>query len=140
MSNELATVRDENPNAVFNTLATKDDLQSKIKAANALNAAESLSEFEGVVIKMTDCILAPGVRKSRNVNIPDASCTNTYIIDVDGKSYFSQSNGVARSIKSFAAIFNGEFDLGNGYLPVVMVSQQLANGNTLKTMQIANEG
>lgn len=137
MCNELAKTETKTTgNEIYNTLALKDSLESKVKAANALNSSLSLSEFEGVVIKMTDCILMPGVRKSRNANVPDASCTNTYIIDIDGKSYFSQSNGVARSIKSFVGIFNGEFDLGDGYLPVCLVSEKLTNGNTLKSLVI----
>lgn len=120
-------------NAVqINTLNT-DTFDGKITALNALNNAVSLKDANSS-LKICDCIALPGVRKGRN-NTADTECQNTYLIDIDGNAYFTQSDGIARSVRMIYMLFP---DFGKssdtGYLTVRVVEKKLPNGNTIKSL------
>ena len=122
-------------NAVqINTLNT-DTFDGKITALNALNNAVSLKDANSS-LKICDCIALPGVRKGRN-NTADTECQNTYLIDVDGKAYFTQSDGIARSVRMIYMLFP---DFGKssdvGYLKIRVVEKKLPNGNTIKSLVV----
>ena len=141
-------------NAVqINTLNT-DTFDGKITALNALNNAVSLKDATNP-LKICDCIALPGVRKGRNNtsdtecrialpgvrkgrnNTADTECQNTYLIDVDGNAYFTQSDGIARSVRMIYMLFP---DFGKssdvGYLKVRVVEKKLPNGNTIKSLVV----
>lgn len=102
------------------------------------NASESLNDHMGEVLNICDIVTTPGVRKGRN-GMPDVACQNTYLIDIDGKSYYSQSDGVARSVAFIIVGFPSlDYD-GKGYLPLVCEGQELKNGNVMKTLVPAVE-
>ena len=122
-------------NAVqINTLNT-DTFDGKITALNALNNAVSLKDANSS-LKICDCIALPGVGKGRN-NTADTECQNTYLIDVDGNAYFTQSDGTARSVRMIYMLFP---DFGKssdvGYLKVRVVEKKLPNGNTIKSLVV----
>ena len=122
-------------NAVqINTLNT-DTFDGKITALNALNNAVSLKDATNP-LKICDCIALPGVRKGRN-NTADTECQNTYLIDIDGNAYFTQSDGIARSVRMIYMLFP---DFGKssdvGYLKVRVVEKKLPNGNTIKSLVV----
>ena len=122
-------------NAVqINTLNT-DTFDGKITALNALNNAVSLKDATNP-LKICDCIALPGVRKGRN-NTGDTECQNTYLIDIDGNAYFTQSDGIARSVRMIYMLFP---DFGKssdvGYLKVRVVEKKLPNGNTIKSLVV----
>lgn len=122
----------------INTLPI-DTAEGKIATINAYNTAVSLKDYVGVVLHICDVITMPGIRKARSLDQIDNQCQNTYLIDTEGKAYFSQSDGVAKSINVIAAMMpdfgkNGEL----GYLPLACTETQLANGNTLKQIVIAS--
>lgn len=122
-------------NAVqINTLNT-DTFDGKITALNALNNAVSLKDANSS-LKICDCIALPGVRKGRN-NTADTECQNTYLIDIDGNAYFTQSDGIARSVRMIYMLFP---DFGKssdvGYLKVRVVEKKLPNGNTIKSLVV----
>ena len=123
------------PTGYINTFDL-DSNDGKIKVINSVNNSVPLKDFMDKELHICDCITMPGVRKGRN-GMPDTNCTNTHLIDVDGVSYFSQSDGVARAIVMFAALWP---DFGKstelGCLRMKCVAQDLPNGNTLKTMII----
>lgn len=122
----------------INTLPI-DTAEGKIATINAYNAAVSLKDYVGVVLHICDVITMPGVRKARSLDQMDTKCQNTYLIDTEGKAYFSQSDGVAKSINVIAAMMPG-FGKNDelGYLPLACTETQLANGNTLKQIVIAS--
>ena len=127
------------PTGFINTFDLSTN-EGKIATVNAINDSEPLNNYVGTVLKICNCITIPGIRKGRNGQ-PDTECINTHLIDIDGKVYFSQSDGVARSIRSFAALWP-DFGKGTtieGYLPMVCKESKLANGNSLKTMSIVDE-
>ena len=118
----------------INTLNT-DTFDGKITALNALNNAVSLKDANSS-LKICDCIALPGVRKGRN-NTADTECQNTYLIDIDGNAYFTQSDGIARSVRMIYMLFP---DFGKssdvGYLKVRVVEKKLPNGNTIKSLVV----
>ena len=116
-----------------------DTVEGKIATINAYNTAVSLKDYVGVVLHICDVITMPGIRKARSLDQVDTHCQNTYLIDVEGKVYCSQSDGVAKSINVIAAMmpdFGKNSELG--YLPLACTETQLANGNTLKQIVIAS--
>lgn len=112
-------------------------LNGKMRSANAINSAVSLNDHVGEVLYIVDVITMPGVRKGRNGQA-DTPCQNTYLIDTDGTTYFSQSDGVKRSINTMLSIFK-KCDAGKGYLPLACRSDVLPNGNTIKTLVIVDD-
>lgn len=135
-STELAEATESvafNPVTGFvNTFDLTSD-EGKKKTLNAVNNSISLAKIDdGTVLKVADVITTPGVRKGRNGQ-PDVSCQNTHLITEDGTAYFSQSDGIARSINMIMSLFP---DCGgkDGYLEMSVISEILPNGNTLKTL------
>lgn len=110
--------------------------EGKLDTLNAINNAQSLKEANDTTLDVCDCITMPGVRKGRN-NMPDTECQNTYLIDTKGNAWFTQSDGIARSVKMIAMLFP---DFGKstdeGCLHMHVEEKQLSNGNTIKTLAI----
>lgn len=111
-----------------------NDNKGKTTIYNAINNAEPLNNHMNEDLQICDCITEQGVRRGRN-GMPDAPCINTYLIDVDGTAYFSQSDGVARSVYTLATLWP---DFGKnddaGYLVLRCVEKPLQNGNTVKNL------
>lgn len=114
-------------------LATED---GKIATINALSSALSLKDAKDTVLDICDCITMPGTRKGRN-GMPDTECQNTYLIDTSGNAWFTQSDGIARSVRTIVVMFP---DFGkstkNGCLHLKVLEQSLPNGNTLKSLVV----
>lgn len=108
--------------------------EGKIATLNAVNSALSLKDAKDTVLDICDCITMPGVRKGRN-GAPDTDCQNTYLIDTEGNAWFTQSDGIARSVRMIAMMFP---DFGKTMedkcLHVKVDSKELANGNTIKSL------
>lgn len=122
------------PTGFINTL----DLTSnagKMQAVNAINNTVSLKDYMEEELHIVDCITMPGIRKGRN-GMPDTECKNTHLIDENGISYFSQSDGVARAVQMLAAMWPdfGKETTDDGFLKIKCVEQELANGNSLKSL------
>ena len=135
-NNTVITASDNNfdiPTGFINTFDL-DTEEGKTAVLKAYNAAEPLNNHVGEALKICDVMTTPGIRKGRQ-GAPDMPCQNTYLIDVDGVAYFSQSDGVARSLQMFIALYP---DMGKssekGYVELSCVSQEMKNGNTLKTL------
>jgi hypothetical protein len=109
-------------------------IQGKMQLATALNGAESMRDQIDVPLRVTDIVTTQGTRSRTG-----EECVNTYLICDDGKVYFSQSDGIARSVKVLVALFadsaTGKFmnpvEMGVGFM---VKEQTLQNGNTLKTV------
>ncbi len=142
MSNEIIAA---NNTAIQNTSAfaipegyicTLDitSIDGKMMLATTLNDAQSMKDMTEKPMRVTDIVTTSGTR-SRTGEV----CTNVYIICDDGTSYFTQSDGIARSVKILKAMFT-DANTGAWTQPVsqgigFMVKEKiLPNGNTLKTM------
>ena len=110
-----------------------DDAQTRKIVANAANNAVSLSTIGDTVFEAIGGMAKPGVRRSRDKNVPDAPCTDCIILCADGKAYFTKSEGIRKALDNLVGM--GVFD---DVEPVKMrvVESQLANGNTLKTLEL----
>lgn len=138
MSNEITK---SNGGILLSTYRSSDKA-SKISIINALNNSTSVNdEPEGKVYNCVGIIVESGVRKGRSGNA-DTACENTYIVCADGTSYFTQSDGIARSIKPIAELFfdkeTGKVDpdFEDGFIPLEVKVNKLQNGNTIKTISI----
>ena len=136
--NETAavTVSDTNfaiPTGFVNTFDITSD-EGKKAVLTAYNAAQSLNDHMDEVLHICDVITMPGIRKGRN-GMPDVECQNTYLIDTDGVSYFTQSDGVKRSLNLFVALYP---DFGKssekGCIDLKCIEQVLSNGNSIKSL------
>lgn len=102
--------------------------EGKVAIAKALNGSEPLKDHMNEVLHLAGVITTPGVRAQSG-----AECTNNYLVLDDGKVLFSQSDGVTRSLKVIAALWGGDLHDGKT-VDVKCISQNLTNGNTLKTI------
>ena len=100
----------------------------KVAIAKALNGSEPLKDHMNEVLHLAGVITTPGRRTQSG-----AECTNNYLVLDDGKVLFSQSDGVTRSLKVIAALWSGALHDGKT-VDVKCISQNLMNGNTLKTI------
>lgn len=108
-------------------------IEGKMSLATALNGAVSLRDKVGETLRVTNFVTTQGVRARTG-----EECINTYLICDDGTVYFSQSDGIARSVKVLVGLFidastetfMNPVELGVG---VMVKEQTLQNGNTLKT-------
>lgn len=141
MSNDIIPVEETavamaSENVFANTiqLATPAD---KMRVLRALNSAVSLNSIGSSPIDVVDIIQRPGIRRSRDSRLPDAPCINTYFITRDGKTYMSQSVGIANSARDIVDPMMFP-DCGRstekGCITLQVVSQTLDNGNTIKSI------
>ena len=100
--------------------------EGTIKVANALSDAASLKDKGEAHFTLTDVITTPGVRTRTG-----EACTNTYLLTADGEILMTQSDGIKRSAQQIVGLFGGDF--GDG-IEVAVISKELNNGNTLKTL------
>lgn len=112
--------------------------QGKMDVLNVLNGSSSLNDVKnGTVLKVIGVITQRATRKGRNGQ-PDTRCINTYLKVADGKSYFSQSDGIARNITTIIGLFSDcKLSDDKPYLPLKVTTQKLNNGNTLKGLVFA---
>lgn len=125
-NNELATVDFKIPEGFICTVDLSSE-EGKIAVATALNGAEPLKDYVGKELILTDVVTTSGIRA-----VSGTECTNTYLILKNGKVLFSQSDGVARSIRTIVALWNGDF--GDKGRKIKCVEQKLNNGNSLKVL------
>lgn len=144
-NNELATYENDNQIAAQAAVESPlictvdaNDNAGKTTIYNAVNNAEPLNSHMNEDLMICDCITERGIRRGRN-GMPDQPCVNTYLIDVDGVAYFSQSDGVARSVYTLVTLWD---DFGKstdaGYLMLRCIEKPLQNGNTVKNLVKVN--
>lgn len=109
-------------------------IEGKMDLATALNGAVSMRDQTDKPLSVVNVVTTQGARARTG-----EECINTYLICEDGTVYFSQSDGIARSVKVLVALFTDsntqEFinpvSQGVGFM---VKEQSLQNGNTLKTL------
>ena len=141
MANELATVSNNTTSLADMSIGTVlintingDDLEARIAASNAKSDAESLKNIGlDVKIAVRNFILTAGVRSRTG-----ETCVDVFLICDDGKVYFSQSGGIARSAQDFIDAFtdaHGRYTApcDKGYSFVVR-ERLTDSGNTVKSL------
>lgn len=119
---------------LYNTIDTTTRA-GKVKTVNAYNNAGSLTELGDKVFTCVDAFTTTGIRRSRVQGAPDVECINAYLITDDGNSYFTQSSGIVNGLQMVLAVAP-DLDRDDGGIKLRVTSKKLANGNTLKGLEI----
>lgn len=106
---------------------------NRVRMFNARNSATSLRNLEGTPIDIVDVMTQIGVRvRSGN------PCQNTYIFSADGQVYFTQSNGLGKTVNELVDMVKGDFKANttNGYVRVQIKETPLSGDRTYKQFQL----
>lgn len=106
---------------------------SRVRMFNARNSATSLKNLGDTPIDIVDIMTQIGVR-ARSGN----PCQNTYIFAADGQVYFTQSNGLGKTINEIVDMVSGDFKANttNGYVKVQIKEMPLSGGRSYKMFQL----
>lgn len=96
---------------------------------NARNTATSLAALGDEPLTVTGVYVTPGVRSQTG-----QKCANVYLFAKDGKTYFSQSEGIYRSVLDIFDLFP-DFNSPDG-LTVAVKQTALGGGRSLKSLEI----
>ena len=103
--------------------------EGKRAIVNACNNAVSLNAIGDTPLTIIDAYTAPGVRSRTR-----QKCVNVYLFANDGNTYFSQSQGIYRSVLDIYDMFP-DFNAPNG-IPVVVKTTPLGDGRSTKSLEI----
>lgn len=106
---------------------------NRVRMFNARNSATSLKNLGDTPIDIVDVMTQIGVR-TRSGN----PCQNTYIFTADGQVYFTQSNGLGKTINELVDMVEGDFKANttNGYVKVQIKETSLSGDRSYKQFQL----
>lgn len=106
---------------------------NRVRMFNARNSATSLKNLDDTPIDIVDVMTEIGVR-ARSGN----PCQNTYIFTADGQVYFTQSNGLGKTINEVVDMVSGDFKTNttNGYVKAQIKETSLSGGRSYKQFQL----
>lgn len=96
---------------------------------NARNTATSLASLGAEPLTVTGAYVTPGIRSQTG-----QKCANVYLFAKDGTTYFSQSEGIYRSVLDIFDMFP-DFNAPDG-LTVAVKQTALGGGRSLKSLEI----
>lgn len=125
--NETAQTNVDN----YRHICTVDNstFEGKRAIVNARNSALSLNGIGDTPITVIGAYTAPGVRSQNG-----QKCVNVYLFAKDGKTYFSQSQGIYRSVLDIYDMFP-DFNAPDGIL-VAVKETPLGGGKSTKSLEI----
>lgn len=126
-ANETAQTTVDN----YRYICTMDDstFEGKRAIVNARNNAVSLNANGDTPLTVIGVYTAPGVRSRTR-----QKCVNVYLFANDGNTYFSQSQGIYRSVLDIYDMFP-DFNAPNGIL-VAVKTTPLGDGRSTKSLEI----
>ena len=106
---------------------------NRVRMFNARNSATSLKNLGDTPIDIVDVMTQVGVR-TRSGN----PCQNTYIFTADGQVYFTQSNGLGKTINEVVDMVSGDFKTNttNGYVKAQIKETPLSEDRSYKQFQL----
>lgn len=106
---------------------------NRVRMFNARNSATSLKNLGDTPIDIVDVMTQIGTR-TRSGN----PCQNTYIFAADGQVYFTQSNGLGKTINELVDMVEGDFKANttNGYVRVQIRETPLSGDRSYKHFQL----
>lgn len=106
---------------------------NRVRMFNARNSATSLKNLGDTPIDIVDVMTQIGVR-ARSGN----PCQNTYIFTADGQVYFTQSNGLGKTINEVVDMVSGDFKTNttNGYVKAQIKEMPLSGDRSYKQFQL----
>lgn len=116
----------------YRYICTMDDstFEGKRAIVNARNSAVSLNAHGAEPLTVIGVYIAPGVRSQTG-----QKCANVYLFGRDGETYFSQSQGIYRSVLDIYDVFP-DFNAPDG-ITVVVKQTALGGGRFTKSLEIA---
>lgn len=131
LSDSIVNETAENAFDNYRYICTMDNstFEGKRAIVNARNSALSLSKLGDTPVTVIGAYTAPGVRSQTG-----QPCVNVYLFVKGGKTYFSQSQGIYRSVLDIYDMFP-DFNAPDG-VPVVVKQTQLGNGRAIKSLEI----
>lgn len=112
---------------------TKDTIKLIANAANSAKSLNAAIEGGVDVFNVIGVMTEPGVRRSRDANSVDTPCTNTTLVCEDGNAYFTQSEGIRKSVDTLCKL--GVFAAGEVVALSVDVTKT-GSGNTIKSLRM----
>lgn len=132
-NNEQMNEKNEQMNAADNYryICTMDTttFEGKRAVINARNSALSLNECGVESLTIIGAYTTPGIRSKTG-----QKCANVYLFEKDGKTYFSQSQGIYRSVLDIYDMFP-DFNAPDG-ITVVIHQTALGDGRITKSLEI----
>jgi hypothetical protein len=115
----------------YRYICTMDNstFEGKRAIVNARNSALSLNAIGDTTLTVIGAYTALGVRSQTG-----QKCVNVYLFANDGNTYFSQSQGIYRSVLDIYDMFP-DFNAPNG-IPVVVKKMSLGGGRSIKSLEI----
>ena len=115
----------------YRYICTMDDstFEGKRAIVNARNSALSLNGRGAEPLPVVGVYIAPGVRSQTG-----QKCANVYLFGKDGKTYFSQSQGIYRSVLDIYDMFP-DFNAPDGII-VAVKQTPLGGGRSTKSLEI----
>lgn len=115
----------------YRYICTMDNstFEGKRAIVNARNSALSLSGHGADPLTVVGVYIAPGVRSQTG-----QKCANVYLFGKDGNTYFSQSQGIYRSVLDIYDMFP-DFNAPDG-ITVVVKQTPLGGGRCTKSLEI----
>lgn len=106
---------------------------NRVRMFNARNSATSMKNLGDTPIDIVDVMTQIGTR-TRSGN----PCQNTYIFAEDGQVYFTQSNGLGKTINELVDMVAGDFKANttNGYVKVQIKEMPLSGDRSYKRFQL----
>lgn len=115
----------------YRYICTMDNstFEGKRAIVNARNSALSLNERGAEPLTVIGAYIAPGTRSQTG-----QKCANVYLFAKDGNTYFSQSQGVYRSVLDIYDVFP-DFNAPDG-ITVAVKQTPLGGGRSTKSLEI----
>lgn len=115
----------------YRYICTMDNstFEGKRAIVNACNNAVSLNAIGDTPLTVIGAYTAPGLRSRTR-----QKCVNVYLFANDGNTYFSQSQGIYRSVLDIYDMFP-DFNAPNG-IPVTVKTTPLGGGRSTKSLEI----
>ena len=115
----------------YRYICTMDNstFEGKRAIVNARNSALSLHEYGAEPLTVVGAYIAPGVRAQTG-----QKCANVYLFAKDGNTYFSQSEGIYRSVLDIYDMFP-DFNAPDG-ITVSVKRTALGGGRSTKSLEI----
>ena len=115
----------------YRYICTMDNstFEGKRAIVNARNSALSLNGRGAEPLSVVGVYIAPGVRSQTG-----QKCANVYLFGKDGKTYFSQSQGIYRSVLDIYDMFP-DFNAPDG-ITVAVKQTPLGGGRSTKSLEI----
>ena len=131
MNDATVTETVQNTAANYRYICTMDDstFEGKCAIVNARNNALSLNGRGAEPLTVIGVYIAPGVRSQTG-----QKCANVYLFGKDGNTYFSQSQGIYRSVLDIYDMFP-DFNAPDGII-VAVKENPLGGGRSTKSLEI----